>query len=262
MSEVAKIMAEDIDVARLRLKLGGALEKITRGNVDVLALRSKFDDVIGSIVQAGVASHRKRELHVSDFTGSDVEFCHRRLVVRWLNGERKDRQPNWVHYDGKWREAKWWMLFEVAGILKEYQPALTMGELQGHPDFVIDFGKGPSLVELTGQDSKTGETLMAMRRHVKRRQNTMYQLMWNNTREVPLYKGFVVIEDKGTNEFKIETVEIEKDKGAALLERVSIANAYCKMLGDAVSAGERIKLFAEIPLCIRERCKTCHPPSE
>lgn len=265
MGATAKLMADDIDVAWLKVKLQGALDRITRGDVNTEALLEKWNEVGRSIVGVGgQSSTRKRELHVSDFTGSEKEFCHRRLVVRWLNGDNKERRGTWVHYDGKFREAKWWLLFEVAGILLEYQPVLKLGALQGHPDFVIDWGKGPSIIELTGHDSKIDVAMRMMRLHVKRRQNTIYQLMWKKSRQIDkaktsLHRGFVIAEDKGNNTFSIEPIDIDNEKAAVLLERIITASTHCKAMGGAVTKEERIALYAAIPRCVRKTCKTCYP---
>lgn len=258
MGKVAKLLAEDMDVAILKIKLQGALNKISRGEVDFKSLAEKWSEVGRSVVGAGPSSTRKRELHVSDFTGSEKEFCYRRLVVRWLNGEAKERQGTWVNYDGKFREVKWWLLFEVAGILREYQPILILGALQGHPDFVIDYGKGPCIVELTGHDSKIDVAMRMMRLHVKRRQNTIYQLMWKKAGKQPMHRGFVLIEDKGNNTFGIEPIDIDNEKAAILLERIILADKYCKALRDAKTKEERISLYAAISRCSRKNCKTCY----
>lgn len=235
MTKTAKLMAEDLDVAMQRVKLRKGLQTMHKGR-----------------------SNRKHELHVSDFTQSEKQFCYRKLVIRWLRGDgREDGGMSWVEYDGKFREEKWRRLFEAAGMLREYQLALKVGPLSGHPDFVVDFGKGNSIVELTGHDSKIDPILRNAREAVKKRQCLAYVIMYRHM-VGKLYRGFVYVEDKGNNDFRIIPVDYDEEKARLFMERVVRVTRATRALAKATTTEQRASVIRAIPKCERPRCQTCY----
>ena len=232
---LAKMLAEDIDVGLFRVKCKTGLTAMHKGR-----------------------SHRKRELHVSDFTASEKQFCYRKLVLRYFKGdERPDGGASWVEYDGKFREEKWKRLFEAAGILRGYQEELRIGLLSGHPDFTVDYGKGETVVELTGHDGKIDPILRNARLSVKKRQCMTYVIMrWYLRKGKSRKRGLVVVEDKGNNEFQVYPVDWDEERAVAMMRRVVRITKLLRAMS-AATPERRTEIFRRIPKCVRLRCVVC-----
>lgn len=224
MGSVAKLLNKDMDSAMLELKFRRALD-----------------------IATGERNLRKRELHVSDFTGSDREFCFKRLLLRYYKGEEAYR-TSYVQFDGKWREEKWMVLMKAGKFLREYQPALKVGRLSGHPDFIVDFGKGVCVIELTGYDSKIDPVLRNARLSVKKRQCLLYMVMWWKMKGERPYRGFVIAENKGNCEFKIVPVDWDAEKAATLVKRVTMTSKIIDALDARKGSAEaRAKVWRIVP---------------
>lgn len=239
----------------------GAVTRLAREGVEAGTLRLLINRAIRSMHEG--TSLRQGELHVSDFTMRDEQWCVRTLVRRYLRGEPRQREATPVQVDGKWREEKWLRVFERAGILRAYQVELRVGLLQGHPDFVLDWGFGPRIVELTGHNSQLDAKLLAQRVAVKRRQNLYYQTMaWWLDRTgrlpVPIRRGgIVLVEDKGNNTFTIHAVPWDAAKARALMARVVEAARWLDRLRDLNSPMARHRVWREMPTCQKTRCEAC-----
>lgn len=228
------MMTKDMDAALLELKFRRALD-----------------------IVAGEKNLRKRELHVSDFTGSEREFCYKRLLRRYYAGEEPYR-TSWVQFDGKWREEKWMRLMEAGKFLLEYQAELRIGRLSGHPDFIVDFGKGVCVIELTGYDSKIDPILRNARLSVKKRQCLLYMIMLWKCRGVKPYRGFVIPENKGNCEFRIVPVDWDMDLARLLVKRVTTTNRLIGLIDARKDdAAARARVWRIVPRCGRKRCKAC-----
>lgn len=238
MSKISKLMSEDIDVATIKVKVRRALEMLHRDDGD-----------------------RKRELHVSDFTMSEKQFCYRKLIRRYFEGKKEGSAAvSFVQYDGKFREEKWKRLFETIGILKEYQLELRLGPLVGHPDFLADYGKGPCIFELTGYDSRLDPILRNARLAQKKRQCLTYVIMARHTTLPNLYKGFVFAENKGNNDYDVYPIEYDAVKAKGLIERVVYTNKALKLLQRyADESRDPGPVWAKLPRCENKRCVVCYP---
>jgi hypothetical protein len=235
MSALSKVLTEDIDIATFKVKLGQGVRGLT----------------------AEPERHRKRELHVSDFTQSEKQFCYRKLVLRYFKGEDRTRGVSMVQLDGKWREDKWRRIFESAGILKDYQEVLRVGMLVGHPDFLVDYGRGDTILELTGHDSKIDPILRQSRLAVKKRQCLTYLIM-----RVKMYPGsrrraLVVVENKGNNEFQVYPVDYDEEKATLLMKRVVRVQKLVTAMGKATPE-RRTEIYRQIPRCGTKNCKVCY----
>lgn len=226
----ARLFAGDLDMGALELKLKRGLEMLHRGRPT-----------------------RKHELHVSDFTKSDKSFCYRTLILRYLKGESEDRMTTWVQYDGKFREEKWKQLLEITGFLKPagYQMELRVGNLVGHPDFILDYHRGPLVMDLTGYDPTLDPILRATRLGEKKRQVRMYLGMYEASTGVKPYRGVVLYENKGTCAPKLLPVELD-DKVAPLMERAAKTEHYIAYLRE-----HGTKVWSSLPPCEKKRCKAC-----
>jgi CRISPR/Cas system-associated exonuclease Cas4 (RecB family) len=222
---VARMLAGDLDAETLRLRL-------------MRALREDRD----------ARPSRKGELHVSMFTGSDRTFCARKVYFQYMRGDDRSGPPSLVHYDGKWRESKWKYLLEKAGLLTHYQHVLRVGPLVGTPDFIIRLMRKVSIVELTGADERVPEAVAWSRLAVKKRQLRFYMGM-ARAAGMPVEKGFVLVESKGSNKFRIYAVEHDQEKFERLMARVAA-------VWKAIRAGKAP------PRCGRDRCEACYPREE
>jgi hypothetical protein len=191
---------------------------------------------------------RKHELHVSDFTASDKSFCARSVVRRYLDGEG-ERKPTFVQFDGKFREEKWKLLFQEAGILVDYQMEVRAGRLVGHPDFIIDLDGTRCIVELTGHDSQVSEKMRWARVAVKCRQSRLYQVL-TKYRD----SAYVIVENKGNNEFDVLEVKWDAEKAAELLGRVRLVNAAVDLIESGKPAP---KVIAAMKPCQKKKCHVC-----
>ncbi len=231
MSGLGKLLSDDLEIGILNVKCEHALQTFFAGNTT-----------------------RKHELHVSDFTKNDKNFCAPTVVVRYLRGEEGQRQGTWVQYDGKWREEKWKRIFEAAGMLRFYQKELRLGELVGHPDFYVDFGRGLRIVELTGSDLQQDIKLLGMRLAVKKRQLAMYLGM-----DISVDRGFVLQENKATQERKWFPIERDDETMKHLMARVKLVNGFVSSLTSvpATSHKEAFLHFVSQNRCGRKVCAVC-----
>lgn len=249
MSDVTRMLTEDLGAAVVRLKLNRGLEVAHRP-------------------APGEKPKRQRELHVSDFVKSEKSFCVRALVWRWVVGEvkvgaRGERHatPTWVQWDGKFREEKWKVVMQAAGILREYQPEFKLGMLVGHPDFTIDAGEGDQVLDLTGYDKAVDPILRSTRLAAKKRQVLLYLAMAQAKWQVPQKRGYVLSENKGDCTFDVIPVEMDPQKVVDLLARVKVVSTWCLALQRA-EAVDRAGVFREVPGCGKDRCRACQLVAE
>lgn len=232
-NSLARTLTDDIDVATFRVKIRRGLEAMT----------------------AQPNPGRKRELHVSDFTASEKQFCARKLVLRYFRGEDKARGASWVMLDGKWREEKWKRVFEACGIMRDYQAELRLGPLVGHPDFLVDYGRGDTILELTGHDSKIDAFLRSVRVAIKKRQALTYLIMRVHTVKGSRRRALVVVEDKGNNEFQVIPVDYNEEMAKMMIGRVVDVSRWIKRIDAA--GNDREAVFKQIPKCEKKKCQWC-----
>lgn len=242
MGKLAKAMAEDIGAASLRLRLNRALRTLHEDHPS-----------------------RKYELHVSDFTENEKVWCYRHLMMKYFYRKEEVRPATWVQYDGIWREQKWLKLLEAEGMLLDYQKELKLGPLSGHPDFIARLtpkGETLHILELTGHNKSINFKMLAMRTARKKRQCRMYMVMLAH--EVGRDKvgtGFVILEDKATNEFQLIPIPWDAKEMRPLFERVARARLLIRALGK-LPEEKRRKAIAKVEGCGRKRCPGCTPKEE
>lgn len=250
--KLRRLLAQDIEGGVLRMELMRGLTDLAQGY-----------------------STRKHELHVSDFTHGEKAFCIRRLIHRYYEGDERAKDPTLVEFDGKWREEKWMKLLEVRGMLVGYQPELKYGELVGHPDFLIKVKgfKGLRILELTGHDSQVPIAMQKRREAIKVRQDLMYQKMavecGFEIDGIDVRGGYVLIENKGSNSFRIITVKLEQheEKVADLFNRVNVVQNWIRKFNFTVTSSkqERLawnRLMSKVPKCEKKKCDYCRPVKE
>lgn len=225
---VKKLLAEDIEVASFRVKVDRAIQGLNP--------RKEMT--------------RRRELHVSDFTASDEEFCARRILVRWWRGDSREFTTK-VQHDGKFREQKWLGFFEQAGMLRDYQPTFRMGELVGHPDFVLDWGYGRCVVDLTGYDKTNDAVFRARHLAAKKRQVRLYNVMADARR------GFVIYEDKASAEYKLVPVDRDERVERVMVERVAVVSFEVHTMGQDPLELDLLRAVRRMPKCQKKTCRWC-----
>lgn len=225
---VRKLVAEDPEVASFRIKNDRAIQ----------TLQPRRD------------STRRRELHVSDFTKSDTEFCARKVLVRWWRGDSREFTSA-IQRDGKFRENKWHEQFEAAKIVISYQPEFRLGLLVGHPDWVLDWGFGPRVIDLTGQDRRLDFIQLARHTKMKKRQVLLYLVMSD------IKRGFVVLEDKGSSEFNVVAVERSVKEEEALVWRVVTVTQAVESLPAEPTDIQVVRALRIMPRCGLKSCHWC-----
>ena len=226
-----------------------SLKKLAADDIEVAAFRVKLDRAIQTLNPRRLQT-RRRELHVSDFTETDDGFCARKVLVRWWKGDSREFTTK-VQHDGKFREEKWRVLFEAAGIVKAYQPEYRLGHLVGHPDFVLDWGFGDCIVDLTGSDPTMDAVFRSRHLGMKKRQVRLYVVMADARR------GFVIYEDKAKVEYKMVPVERDGAAERELIGRVGAVSAEVDTLGDDPDEMDLLRAVRRMPRCSRAACRWC-----
>lgn len=228
MASAKKLVADDPEIAAFRIRNDRAIQ----------VLHPRRDNT------------RRRELHVSDFTKGDKEFCARQVLARWWRGDSSEFTSA-IQRDGKFREQKWHEQFDAAGIVFSYQPEFRLGLLVGHPDWVLDWGFGPRIIDLTGQDRRLDFIQLARHTAMKKRQVRLYLVMSD------LKRGFVILEDKASCDFRMITVEREQKEEEALVWRVATVTQAVQSLSDSPSDMEIVKAMRVMPRCRKATCHWC-----
>lgn len=228
MTSLRKLAAEDPEVATFRIANDRAIQE--------LHPRSE--------------STRRRALHVTAFVAGDDEFCARRVLVRWWRGDSREF-TTLIQRDGKFREQKWHEQFEKAGIVVAYQPEYVLGRLVGHPDWVLDWGHGPRVVDLTGQDRRLDFVVLARFAAMKKRQVALYNVM------ADLPRGFVLAEDKASCEYKMIAVERDQKVEENLVLRVGLVSQVVDSLGREPSEMDIVRAMRLMPRCGGRACRWC-----
>lgn len=227
----------------------GSAKRLVADDPEAASFRLKNDQAI-QVLQPRSGSDRRRELHVSDFTAGDSEFCARKVLARWWRGQ-EDGFTSLIQRDGKFREQKWHEQFEAAGIVVATQPEYKLGLLVGHPDWVLDWGYGPRIVDLTGQDRNNDFIALARHTAMKKRQVRLYNVMSD------LARGFVLIEDKGSCEYRLVPVERDHAEEQALITRVvAVSQPIQAFRGDPDEVAV-VNAMRVMPRCGRKGCGWC-----
>lgn len=232
MRSVKKLMADEPEVAAFKLAVDSAIQKLNPKRV----------------------GERRGELHVSSFTASGVSFCARGVVLHWWRGGTSEF-TTLVQRDGKFRENKWNEIFESAGIIIAYQPLLRLGRLEGHPDWILDWGYGPRIIDLTGQDPTMDPIFRSRHVGMKKRQVMMYNIMGDFAR------GYALVENKATCEFRVIPVNRDSDEERVLVERVALVTSAVDSLSLDSTDEEVAQVVSRLPSCGSTRCSVCQTRS-
>lgn len=223
------LLADDIEVAKFRIVNDRAIQDLSGPR----------------------QGQRRRALHVSDFTASDEEFCARAVLARWWRGEQQEF-TSLIQRDGKFREQKWHEQFTQAGIVVSYQPEFRLGLLVGHPDWVLDWGYGPRVIDLTGQDRRNDFIALARFLARKKRQVRLYNVMSN------MGRGFVIAEDKASCEYRVIPIDRSAKDEEPLVLRVGVVSQAVSGLARDPSDMDVVRAMRVMPRCGRARCQWCN----
>lgn len=226
------------------------VKKLVADDPEVAAFRICNDQAIQAL--SPKLGQRRRELHVSDFTASDAEFCARKVLARWYRG-KSNEFTSLVQRDGKFREQKWHEQFVAAGIVVSYQPEYRLGLLVGHPDWVLDWGYGPRVVDLTGQDRRNDFIAIARHTAIKKRQVRLYCVMSD------LFPGYVLVEDKASSEYKMIAVARDQKEEEKLVLRVGEVSQVVRSLRADSTELDVVGAMRLMRRCGRKNCRWCRP---
>lgn len=230
--------------------MAGLKKSLLGDDPEVGAFRIKMDRSIQDLHPRRGDAARRRSLHVSDFTASDRDWCARKLLVRWWRGDSRD-WTSVIQRDGKFREQKWHEQFVRAGIMVEYQPEFRLGLLVGHPDWILDWGFGPRVIDLTGQDPTVDIIVRSKHTAAKKRQVRLYNIMGDFKR------GYVIVENKANSEFQFLPVERDEREEGAVTSRVAAVSQVVGDLGDEPNELQVMDSMMRLSPCQREKCPWC-----
>lgn len=177
---------------------------------------------VHSVMTRGAETQERKGLHASAMLTSDKKFCCRQqvlsLIYKQLQGEQTNISLMRIFEEGNSVHEKWQRLFIRAGysepddldmtqFCEEYQMSFT-------PDIICeipDFHDGKMIGEIKSVNTFQYKKMV---RHPSAWKQCQWYMHLTGIR-----KGFVLCEDKNTQDFKLEVYDYEPDKVAPFVER-------------------------------------------
>ena len=234
-------------------KLSGILNKLFYLDKNI-ALETNF---VKSVMTRGQDDQERIGLHASELIVSDSKFCLRKqvlsLVYRQLQGEQIPVNLKRIFEEGNAIHEKWQRLFirggysypsmlDVTQFNEEYKISFT-------PDIICkvpEFYKGKMVGELKSVNTFQFKKMI-------KHPSAGKQLQWYMFL-TGIHKGFVLSEDKNTQEFKIEVYDYDESVVAPFIKRAEDIKYYYDRL---IKHKKLIKrpTDANSPDC--KRCQKC-----
>lgn len=212
---------------------------------------------VNSVMTRGQETQERIGLHASSLIVGDKDFCIRQqvlsLMYRQLQGEQVNVGLKRIFEQGNAIHEKWQRLFIRAGYSsandldvtqfnKKYRISFT-------PDiicYIPEFYSGKMIGEIKSVNTYQFQKMTKHPSAWKQCQWYMYL--------TGIEKGFVLSEDKNTQDFKIEVYDFDPDVVAPFIDRAEeIKFRYKK----AMSEGKMIKRPPDAKSSDCKRCKSC-----
>lgn len=245
-----------------------ALEKILN-NMFYLEKDIKRETAfVKQVMTRGLESAERVGLHASALIVSDKKFCLRQqvlsLIYKQLQGEQLHVGLKRIFEEGNAIHEKWQRLFIRAG----YSEVEELDKTQFNSNYRVSFT--PDIIctipeffdgKMVGElKSVNTFQFKKMTHHPSAGKQLQFYMALNIAREkqegtwngVDYTKGFVLNEDKNTQEFKLEVYDIDNDKVAPFVQRCVDVKLWYK------------KVFKEHKMVPRpddaksKECKRCH----
>lgn len=212
---------------------------------------------VRQVMTRGLESQERVGLHASAIIVGEKAFCIRSqvlsLIYKQLQGEQIDVKLKRIFEEGNAIHEKWQRLFIRAG----YGKAVDMDrsrfnkeyEISFTPDGIVtipEFYDKPMVLEIKSVNTYQFKHMTSHPSGQKQMQFYMYL--------TGLDKGFVLAEDKNTQDFKVFIEEYDPSKVSDFTERLELIQYYKNR---ALNLGKMVKRpeDATSPNC--KRCATC-----
>lgn len=212
---------------------------------------------VKQVMTRGLESQERVGLHASSLIVSDNDFCARQqvlsLIYKQLQGEQLNVGLLRIFEEGNAIHEKWQRMFLRAG----YSEVEDLDKTQFNKKYMISFT--PDIIcnipefydgKMVGE-IKSVNTFQFQR--MITHPSASKQLQWYMYL-TGIKKGFVLCDDKNTQDFKLEVYDFDKEKVEPFIERAEVVKeAYDRVFND----GKMIKRpkFAKYINC--KKCSKC-----
>lgn len=182
---------------------------------------------IKQVMTRGAETQERIGLHASALIASDNAFCVRQqvlsLIYKQLQGEQINVNLKRIFEEGNAIHEKWQRLFIRAGYAKAEDCDFTRMhkeyEVSYTPDVIVDLpGYGKMVVEIKSMNTFSFKKQNGHPSGEKQLQFYMYL--------TGIHKGFVLCEDKNTQDFKVLYREYDRNIVAPFVERCEQVQYY------------------------------------
>lgn len=190
----------------------------------------KETEFIKHVMTRGQETQKRKGLHASEIL-QDNDFCYRRQVLSSLyerdNEKETDIGLKRIFEEGNAVHEKWQRLFIRGGLCEPKDCDMTMFEvaynLSYTPDIKCIMPDGRKyVVEIKSANTYQFKKMEQHPKAYKQLQLYMYL--------TGIYNGFVLCEDKNTQEFSVECYEYDGNIIAEYLDRLDYINEYAYIL--------------------------------
>lgn len=237
------------------------LEKILNATLYLDKNVEEETKFVKMVMTRGYENQERVGLHASSFIVGEKEFCLRAqvlsLMYKQLQGEQIPVGLKKIFEEGNAIHEKWQRLLIRAG----YAQATTLDVTQFNKQFRISFTpdiicKIPEFYE----DKMVGEIksmntyqFKDMIKKGKRHPSASKQLQWY-MHLTGIHKGFVLCEDKNTQDTKLEVYDFDSMVVAPYIERAEAIKYYYKRVH---SEGKMVKRPSDAKSSDCKRCSKC-----
>lgn len=210
-----------------------------------------------SVMTRGAETQERAGLHASEFIVSDSKFCVRKqvlsLLYRQLQGEQVKIGLKRIFEEGNAIHEKWQRLFIRAGYSEPLQLDVTKTnkfyKINYTPDIICkipEFYDGNMVGELKSVNTFQFSKMIKHPSASKQLQWYMYL--------TGIHKGFVLSEDKNTQEFKVESYDYDEELVKGYIKRAEEVKYYHDLF---LSTGRMVKKPNAVLRGDLKRCENC-----
>lgn len=214
-------------------------------------------EFVRQVMTRGQDTQERAGLHASALIVGDKDFCARSqvlsLIYKQLQGEQIDPGLKRIFEQGNAIHEKWQRLF----IRAKYSEPKDLDFTQFNKKYMISFT--PDIICKIPQfyDGKMVGEIKSVNtfqfQHMTHHPSAGKQLQWYMFL-TGIHKGFVLSEDKNTQDFKIELYEYDPLKVAQYIERAEMIQYYYHR---ALQEGKMIKRPEDAKRSDCKRCAKC-----
>lgn len=214
-------------------------------------------EFVRQVMTRGQDTQERVGLHASALIAGEKDFCVRSqvlsLIYKQLQGEQIDPGLKRIFEQGNAIHEKWQRLF----IRAKYSEPKDLDFTQFNDEYMISFT--PDIICKIPQfyDGRMVGEIKSVNtfqfQHMTHHPSAGKQLQWYMFL-TGIHKGFVLSEDKNTQDFKIEFYEYDPLKVATYIERVEMIKHYYER---AIHEGKMVKRPEDAKKSDCKRCVKC-----